>query len=110
MICGQLIVEITGKIIEFDKSLSKTIERVLLTYTHHDYIYDLNKIYDSYPKVEVYKNVFGLKMLKGGKLNLSRYPFQNKGSDIQITHNDNTIGAILVPYHGLSCICYHIKQ
>ena len=36
---------------------------------------DLNKIYDSYPKVEVYKNVFGLKMLKGGKLNLSRYPF-----------------------------------
>lgn len=99
----------------------KNIGNILLTHSHFDHIYGLNKLLNLYPTAKVFTNQLGCEMLLDEKRNLSRYhgmPFKfqfpqnvevvlNNGESVEL--GDNLIAkAIFTPGHNPSCITWEI--
>ena len=97
------------------------LKGVLLTHTHFDHIYGLNKLLEDFPAIDIYTNDFGSVALKEPSENLSLYhgtPFVlTAGSNVISIQNGDIIkfhdSAFLVhemPGHDPSCICYEIED
>lgn len=65
----------------------KQVRGVLLTHTHADHIYGINRLLDLFPEAAVYTNFFGQEALGDSKLNITRY--HNEVPDFVITHKEN---------------------
>lgn len=93
---------------------------VLLTHSHYDHIYGLNKLVECYPFVSVYTNAAGRDGLQNPRWNFSRYhadvedfifEYPNRVRVIAegelIFLNDNLkLSALMVPGHEPSCVAY----
>lgn len=98
----------------------ENVVAVLLTHTHFDHIYGLNRVVELNPKVRVYTNEAGKEALFDDKLNLSCYyeaPFTFQyGDKIINVDNENEINigkglmvrAYYTPGHNPSCITWVI--
>ena len=99
------------------------IEGVLLTHSHSDHIYGLNKLLECYPHARIITNEYGYGALVSPKLNISRYHTDyddivvfdrrtvevvSEGEEIevlgQIAHVFET------PGHDPSCLCFQIDN
>lgn len=49
------------------------LDGVMLTHSHFDHIYGLNRVVELFPGTSIYTNMAGLEGLKSDKLNFSRY-------------------------------------
>lgn len=58
---------------DIEKLNATEVIGVLLTHTHFDHIYGLNRLLDRCPEMKVYTNNFGKEGLFNPKLNLSKY-------------------------------------
>lgn len=94
------------------------LKGVLLTHTHYDHIYGLNKIINQYPGILVYTNGFGKKALSNPSDNLSLYHGDKFVVDSRARivclskHNKICINSgkymsvFETPGHDKSCLCY----
>lgn len=101
------------EIIKLARSFDKTIKSVFLTHSHYDHIYGLNDLNDYNPEFIIYTNEFGAQALKNSRINLSRFfghNFEYKGTNIHILDDNNIFGALMVPGHDPSSMCYLIKN
>lgn len=105
---------------EWDRSVD--VDIVLLTHSHFDHIYGLNRIIEFNPNVWIYTNESGREMLLNARKNLSFYheiPFVisdpsrivtvEDGEEIQIGEG-LTAKAIFTPGHNPSCITWLIDD
>jgi glyoxylase-like metal-dependent hydrolase (beta-lactamase superfamily II) len=105
------------------KILSKDIfvRGVFLTHTHYDHIYEINKLFSSFPDCAVYTSEQGKKGLFSDKLNLSYYhedPVIFMGSDVNILHEPDRIElfeniyleTLETPGHSWSCLTYKVEN
>lgn len=53
--------------------ISRPVKGILLTHSHSDHIYGLNRLLERNPLAKIYTNAFGRKALTDPKLNISRY-------------------------------------
>ena len=95
---------------------------ILLTHSHFDHIYGMNKIIRRYPKVKVYTNWFGRDSLLSDKLNLSRYHFNpytiiEEGAIEVLPDNctslhllGESISVYHVPGHNPSCLAFRVGE
>lgn len=65
------------------------VKGVLLTHSHFDHIYGLEKLLAAFPNVMLYTNVMGLAGLENPKLNMSR--FYDDIEDVSIVQKDNIV-------------------
>ena len=93
---------------------------VLLTHSHYDHIYGLNKLVENFPSVWVYTNAAGKEGLLNPRWNFSRYhtdvedfvfEYPNRVKVIAegelIFLKDNLkLSALMVPGHEPSCVAY----
>ena len=105
----------------FEDYPDKTIEGVLLTHTHSDHIYGLNRLLVRFPAAKIITNEYGYGALASPRLNISRY--HSEYDDIILSDRSNVIvlseGAILdvlgetcevfeTPGHDPSCLCFRM--
>lgn len=93
---------------------------VLLTHSHYDHCYGLNKLVEYFPKVRIYTNESGKNGLMNSRLNLSKYSEEVENFEFLYTENivlikdelslflygDLEIKVLLTPGHDPSCISY----
>lgn len=91
---------------------------VLLTHTHFDHIYGLNRLLKAFPEVPVFTNEAGKEGLLSDKLNLSRYhedPFVlDAPENIRVVEDGQCIGlfdgvnvqAVFTPGHSPTCVTW----
>ena len=97
------------------------VDGVLLTHTHLDHIYGLNKLLEYFPFAQIYTNEFGKVALADPKLNLSKYHddvedfvFNHSDCIQTISRNDclrlsgMDIETFFTPGHDPSCISFRI--
>lgn len=79
--CGDVeqILEILAK--------GKQVKGVLLTHTHADHIYGINRLLELFPDATVYTNFYGQGALDDSKLNITRY--HKEVTDFEILHKEN---------------------
>lgn len=65
----------------------KRVRGVLLTHTHADHIYGINRLLELFPEATVYTNLFGQGALEDSKLNITRY--HTEVPDLVITRKEN---------------------
>lgn len=65
----------------------KRVRGLLLTHTHADHIYGINRLLELFPNASVYTNSFGQGALDDSKLNITRY--HNEVPDFVIDHKEN---------------------
>ncbi|MCM1518457.1 MAG: MBL fold metallo-hydrolase [Pseudoflavonifractor sp.] len=95
-------------------------DTILLTHGHFDHIYGLNDAVKYNPKMKIYTNTHGAKMLSNARLNMSLYhgtPFILERteniiileSDCKLNLSDDlTVEIFFTPGHNPSCITYGI--
>ena len=107
-----------GDVDEILQLLDGPVSGVLLTHTHFDHIYGLNRLLELFPEVPIYTNEAGKEGLLSDKLNLSRYhedPFVldspenirvvEDGQQIELFDGVN-IQAVFTPGHSPSCVTW----
>lgn len=93
------------------------VSSIFLTHCHFDHIYGLNRVFELNPRVKIYTNTHGAKMLLDSKLNMSIYhesPFIFDHSENVVIVDDGetiivgeiTCQAIFTPGHNPSCISW----
>ena len=97
------------------------VRGVLLTHSHFDHIYGLNKLVENFPEVLVYTNQAGKDGLGNDKWNFSRYHTEiesfifskmenvrvlNEG--VQVLDGGLKVNVLFTPGHEPSCISYII--
>lgn len=105
----------------FDQYSDKTIEGVLLTHTHSDHIYGLNRLLERFPDVKIITNEYGYGALVSPKLNISRY--HSEYDDIILSDRSNVMvvsegsefdvlgracEVFETPGHDPSCLCFRM--
>lgn len=65
----------------------KHVIGVLMSHTHADHIYGLNRLLELFPEAKVYTNAFGKEALSSPKLNITKY--HDEVPDFEITHPEN---------------------
>lgn len=65
----------------------KLVKGVLITHTHADHIYGINRLLELFPNASVYTNFFGQGALDDSKLNITRY--HNEVPDFVIDNKEN---------------------
>lgn len=65
----------------------KQVKGVLITHTHADHIYGINRLLELFPETAVYTNPFGQGALDDARLNITRY--HNEVPDLVITKKEN---------------------
>ena len=109
------IEEVLKWMIEHDKVL----RGVLLTHSHFDHIYGLNRLLNYNPDIPVFTSIEGKEGLYSDKLNFSRYhhtPFIFEGSNIIIMEEGESIplwhdldaSVLKTPGLDWSCLTYEI--
>ncbi|RHL08529.1 MULTISPECIES: MBL fold metallo-hydrolase [Bacteroides] len=98
---------------------SKKLKGVLLTHTHFDHIYGLNRLANVFPELMVYTSYRGKEGLGSDKLNMSRYnlrPFVfrsdnveilQEGQEVQLWENVRLM-AFETPGHDWSALCFKV--
>ena len=99
------------------------VSGVLLTHSHFDHIYGLNKLVEIFPEVLVYTNQAGKEGLGNAKWNFSRYHtevdnfiFSRMESvrvleeGIQTLNGDLHVNVLFTPGHDPSCISYIVEN
>ena len=95
------------------------VHGVLLTHSHFDHIYGLNKLIETYPKAFVYTNQAGKEGVVNDKWNFSRYHtevenfiFSNMENvrvleeGVQTLKGGLNVNVLFTPGHDPSCISY----
>lgn len=97
---------------------------VLLTHSHFDHIYGLNKLLEVFPDVLVYTNQAGRDGLLNEKLNMSKYHSEmenyvfNKPENIRVFEREGNkvlngelnVDVLFTPGHEPSCVSYIINN
>lgn len=94
------------------------IRGILLTHSHFDHIYGINRLIEKNPNCIVYTSEFGKNAIYSEKLNLSKYhnsPLVFKGNKIEILNDSDKIELfsndileiIATPGHCPSCLTYY---
>ena len=106
-----------GDVEKLDPSIP--VAGVLLTHTHFDHIYGLNKLLERWPEAKVYTNEYGSEALLNPRLNMSHYSgvisdfrlekpenvvTMDEGAPLEVLGNPLTIKA--TPGHEPSCLVY----
>ena len=107
-----------GDVDEILQLLHGPVCGVLLTHTHFDHIYGLNRLLELFPEVPIYTNEAGKEGLLSDKLNLSRYhedPFVldspenirvvEDGQQVELFDGVN-VQAVFTPGHSPSCVTW----
>lgn len=100
------------------------VRGVLLTHTHFDHIYGLNKLVGTFPEVVIYTNAIGKESLQNPKWNFSRY--HPDVDDFVLSHPGNVriiegeglvclddsieIEVFFTPGHDPSCMAFRIND
>lgn len=103
------------------EKMERPVTGVLLTHSHSDHIYGLNKLLEKNPSVKIYTNAFGLEALVAPKLNISRYHteygdfvLKDIGAVEVLKEGDvldvlgQKVEVFETPGHDESCLCYKI--
>ena len=102
----------------------KRVKGVLITHTHADHIYGINRLLELFPEAAVYTNPFGQGALDDSRLNITRY--HNEVPDLVITKKENVRvvdeGEAIVLFEGVmaevystighdaSCLTYQVES
>ena len=102
----------------------KCVKGVMMTHTHADHLYGLNRLLELFPHAKIFTNMFGAEALSDSRLNITRY--HSEVPDFEITHKDNVVvvdeGAqidlfegvsadvFLTTGHDASCLTYKIDK
>ena len=102
----------------------KRVQGVLLTHTHADHNYGINRLLELFPKATVYTNPFGQDALNDSKLNITRY--HDEVPDLVITNRENVCvvdeGETITLFEGVvaevfstlghdaSCLTYQVES
>lgn len=98
----------------------KKVRGILITHTHYDHIYGINKLVELFPDCMVYTSEKGELGLFSEKLNFSRYhadPLVFQGKRLKILKDgeevslfpDVTVRVLATPGHDWSCLCYYTE-
>lgn len=93
---------------------------VLLTHSHYDHIYGLNKLLERFPSALVYTNAAGKDGLQNPKWNFSRYHTDVEDfifeypdnvrviadGDVIFLNDNLKVSTLMVPGHEPSCVAY----
>ena len=102
----------------------KRVKGVLLTHTHADHIYGINRLLELFPKAAVYTNIFGQGALDDCRLNITRYHNEvpdlviSKKENVRVVDEGDTIflfkGVTAYVFstigHDASCLTYQVKS
>lgn len=104
-----------------DAAEVRSIMGVFLTHSHHDHMFGINDLMESYPDCNIYLSEAGVAMLASDKLNLSKYtgpgvsyqgnnlvPFSIK-KEFEIFPGI-TIEAIPTPGHSIDSVTYKLEK
>lgn len=94
------------------------VKGILITHTHYDHIYGINKIVEKFSDCVVYTSIDGKDGLFSDKHNFSKYHNDSiifQGEHIHVLENDEVIPmfpnvsmkAIYTPGHDRSCVTYY---
>jgi len=109
-----------GDVQEILSLVTGSLSGVLLTHSHFDHIYGLNRLLGLFPQLPVFTNQAGREGLLSDKLNLSRYheePFVlDKPGNIQVVEDGQQVAlfdginarAVFTPGHSPSCVTWLI--
>lgn len=104
-----------------DAAEGRTIKGVFLTHSHHDHMYGISELMESYPGCNIYLSEAGVATLASDKLNFSKYVgpvVSYKGNNL-VTLNkimefeifpDITIKAIPTPGHSEDSVTYKLNN
>lgn len=96
---------------------------VLLTHSHTDHIYGLNKLIEAFPNALVYTNALGKEGLMNPRWNISHYHYDVEDfvikhpENVRVIEDESTINlgqmqveALFVPGHDPSCLAFRIED
>ena len=122
--CGDAFWNDDGTSYENDNEnwlLGSRVEGVLLTHTHSDHIYGLNRLLELFPDLRIVTNEYGVKALHDPRLNISAYhqeyeDFVLKPSAVVDIVREGSVIEVLgtevriyeTPGHDPSCLCFEI--
>lgn len=102
----------------------KRVEGVLMTHTHADHLYGLNRLLELFPQSRIFTNTFGAEALSDSRLNITKY--HSEVPDFEITHKDNVVvvdegefidlfegvsaEVFLTTGHDASCLTYKVDK
>lgn len=100
---------------------NRELKGILLTHTHYDHIYGINKIVERFPDCVVYTSIDGKEGLYSDKYNFSKYHNDSiifQGKHIHVLENGEVIPifpnvsmkAIYTPGHDISCGTYYTED
>jgi hydroxyacylglutathione hydrolase len=84
----------TDDILDWVSKRNKHVKGILVTHSHYDHIYGINKILQQYPKIKVYSSFYAKEGMMSDKLNGSRYhenPYEVDGSKIEVLNDGDRI-------------------
>lgn len=101
----------------------KRVKGVLITHTHADHIYGINRLLELFPESAVYTNPFGQGALGDSRLNITRYHNEvpdlviSKKENVRVVDEGGTIllfeGVLAKVYstigHDASCLSYQVE-
>lgn len=100
---------------------SRRVEGVLLTHTHSDHIYGLNRLLELFPDSRIVTNEYGVKALHDPRLNISAYHQEyedfvlNPSAVVDIVREGSVIEVLgtevrvyETPGHDPSCLCFEM--
>ena len=93
----------------------RQVRGVLLTHTHYDHLYGINKLVERFPECVIYTSQHGKEGLFSDKLNFSRYhddPIVFEGKHVEVLEEGDEVSlfpyvvlkAIYTPGHDWSCM------
>lgn len=108
-------------IYNFLKGQSLSLKAVLITHTHYDHIYGIQKLMTCYPEVPVFTNDFGKQAFNKSNWNFSRYhndPIEIDSPMIRVVSDSDSmdllddlkVRVISTPGHDKSCQCYMVDN
>lgn len=99
----------------------RQVRGVLLTHTHYDHLYGINKLVERFPECVIYTSQHGKEGLFSDKLNFSRYhddPIVFEGKYVEVLEEGDEVllfpyvvlKAIYTPGHDWSCMSYYMDD
>lgn len=101
---------------------SRKVDGVLLTHSHSDHIYGLNRLMEQFPEVRIVTNEYGVKALHDPRLNISAYHQEyedfvlNPSAVVDIVREGSIIEVLgtevrvyETPGHDPSCLCFEME-
>lgn len=96
----------------------RQVRGLLITHTHYDHIYGINKLIECFPECVVYTSEKGREGLYSDRLNFSRYHADSiifQGNYLQILEEGDTVflfknvecRVLATPGHDWSCLSYY---